>query len=267
MNGADVMCEYEYDHREMEADEIGDNGCDGYSCDDANSNCCSGIGYSCDDVNRRSGEYLRDDVGRRSGEYLRDDVGKGSGECLRDDVNKRNGEYSYTDLNNHTNMSGDEFAEKEREFEAQTLTEELVFQRFGEGICCAAQVFGALAPAAGIDGRSARKIAAGFGSGMACAGTCGCVTGALMALGCRFGNFLPGQADRRTAFFEKRQRFLQEFTRRFGSCSCPQLLMDYDPADPGDLEKIKSQGLMQKVCAPMVLASIEIAGEILKEEM
>lgn len=172
-------------------------------------------------------------------------------------------EYEY----DHEEMEGDEFAEKEQEFEAQPLTEELVFQRFEEGICCAAQVFGALAPAAGIDGRSARKIAAGFGSGMACAGTCGCVTGGLMALGCRFGNFLPGQADRRTAFFEKRQRFLQEFTRRFGSCSCPQLLMDYDPADPDDLKKIKSQGLMQKICAPMVLASIEIAGEILKEEM
>lgn len=243
MNGADVMCEYEYNHREMEADESCDNGCGGYSCDDANSNCCCGVGYSCDDVNRRSGEYLRD--------------------C----VNRQSGEYSCKNSNNHTSMSGDELAAKEREFEAQPLTEELVFQRFGEGICCAAQVFGALAPAAGIDGRSARKIAAGFGSGMTCAGTCGCVTGALMALGCRFGNFVPGQADRRTAFFEKRQRFLQEFTRRFGSCSCPQLLMDYDPADPSDLEKIKSQGLMQKVCAPMVLAAIEIAGEILKEEM
>ena len=249
------MCEYEYDHREMEADESSDDSCGGYSCDDANSNCCCGVGYSCDDVNRRSGEYSRDDVNRRSGEYS------------RDDVSRRSGEYSCNNLNNHTSMSGDEFAEKELEFEAQPLTEELIFQRFGEGICCAAQVFGALAPAAGIDGRSARKIAAGFGSGMTCAGTCGCVTGALMALGYRFGNFLPGQADRRTAFFEKRQRFLQEFTRRFGSCNCPHLLMDYDPGDPDDLEKIKSQGLMQKVCAPMVLAAIEIAGDILKEDI
>lgn len=156
-------------------------------------------------------------------------------------------------------------AEKERAFEAEPLTGDLVFERFGQGICCAAQVFGALAETAGIDGTTARKIAAGFGSGMTCAGTCGCVTGSIMALGCRYGNSAPGQDEQRKIFFEKRRRFLDEFTRRFGSCSCPELLKGHDPADPEDLELIRSEGLMREVCAPMVIASIGIVKELMDD--
>ena len=37
--------------------------------------------------------------------------------------------------------------------------EEEIFNNFGKGICCAAQVFGALAPYCGIDPDQARKIA------------------------------------------------------------------------------------------------------------
>ena len=154
--------------------------------------------------------------------------------------------------------------ERRKQFEAEQLTEDLVFHRFGQGICCGAQVFGALAEDAGIDGDTARRIAAGFGSGMTCAGTCGCVTGSLMALGCRYGNFLPEQMERRSDFFEKRREFLKEFEARFGSTNCPKIVQGYDPSDPEDLEVIRSQLLMRKICAPMVLASIGIAEALMR---
>lgn len=143
--------------------------------------------------------------------------------------------------------------------------EEEIFNNFGKGICCAAQVFGALAPYCGIDPDQARKIASCFGSGMTCGGTCGCVTGALMAIGCKYGNFKPDQMDQRAVLFDKRKEFLQKFVRRFGSCNCPELLMDYDPCNPQDLEVIKSRKLMLKVCAPMVIAAIETGRSILEE--
>lgn len=57
-------------------------------------------------------------------------------------------------------------------------------ERFREGYSCSQSVFSALAERWKIEPGVSLRIAAGFGGGLArSARTCGCVTGAIMAIG------------------------------------------------------------------------------------
>jgi C_GCAxxG_C_C family probable redox protein len=61
---------------------------------------------------------------------------------------------------------------------------DLALQRFQQGYSCSQSVFSVLAEPLGIETGTAMRVAAGFGGGIArSAETCGCVTGAIMAIG------------------------------------------------------------------------------------
>lgn len=52
-------------------------------------------------------------------------------------------------------------------------------------------MFSLFASDLGIDEKTALKISSGFGGGMACAETCGAVTGAYMVIGLKNGHSTP----------------------------------------------------------------------------
>jgi len=68
-----------------------------------------------------------------------------------------------------------------------TITEEQALMGFGTGVDCSQAVFGEFAAQLGLDRDTALKIAAPFGGGMWHGETCGCVVGALMAIGLKYG--------------------------------------------------------------------------------
>jgi len=64
---------------------------------------------------------------------------------------------------------------------------------FGKGITCSASVFGAFAQDLGLEEKTARKIACGFGGGISKTGNiCGAVSGAIMVIGLKYGKEVPG---------------------------------------------------------------------------
>ena len=146
---------------------------------------------------------------------------------------------------------------------AMVLESEKVFSNFGQGINCCMQVFSAVAEDIGISEEEAKKIGAGFGGGMGLASTCGCVTGALMALGYKYGNFEPGQSEQMALFNSKKKEFLEAFRARFGDTQCVALLGGLNPAVPEQKAQIGEKGLMKSVCAPAVCAAVEILKGIL----
>lgn len=96
-----------------------------------------------------------------------------------------------------------------------------VDERFSQ-FNCAQTVFSLFAPELGIDEKTALKIASGFGGGMACAETCGAVTGAYMVLGLRHGH---STSDPESKAFTKNQvkKFNDLFTQKHGSLICKKL--------------------------------------------
>ena len=98
---------------------------------------------------------------------------------------------------------------------------------------------------------------------MGLASACGCVSGALMAIGYKYGNCEPGQTEQMARFNEKKRAFLQAFKERFGSTQCVAMLGGLDPAVPEQRAEIAQKGLMKSLCAPAVCAAVEILEDIL----
>ena len=109
------------------------------------------------------------------------------------------------------------------------LKEEEVLQGFFAGVCCSMQVFGEAAREQGMDEAAARRIASCFGSGMEQAGLCGCVTGAYMALGLKYGNSAPGEVEKIALLKKKKAEFERRFAERWGSLECTKMLGGLDP--------------------------------------
>jgi C_GCAxxG_C_C family probable redox protein len=105
---------------------------------------------------------------------------------------------------------------------------------FTEGLNCAQSVFSSLLKESGLDKREAAKIASAFGGGIMDMGkTCGAVTGALMALGLKYGTVFPYEYEKKMILKEKANEFLSSFQKEFGSLECEYLRNQFpDPSDP-----------------------------------
>ena len=104
------------------------------------------------------------------------------------------------------------------------ITEEEVDRLFKEGFDCSQIVLGEVSYRLGITKEQAYAVASCFGIGMAQGGTCGAASGAMMALGIRYGNTRPGDMKRKSDLFEIRDEFIRRFEQANGKISCPDLL-------------------------------------------
>ncbi len=139
--------------------------------------------------------------------------------------------------------------------------------RFGHGVCCAMSVFGELAEWwTGMDKETARKIASGFCGHYERNNFCGCVSGAKMALGLKYGPSRLGDGDKAVLLKEKIKAFERDFAAEFGSIRCPEILGGLDPSVEEDRPKIIEQDLFHQTCTDAVCFAIRKASEILNEE-
>lgn len=143
-----------------------------------------------------------------------------------------------------------------------TITEEQADQGFANGIDCAPAVFSEVAPQLGIERGTALKIAGCFGGGMWHGETCGCVTGALMAIGLKYGPTAAGDAESKAAMLAKKGEFEAKFCEKHGSCICKEIL-GYDLSKPEEMAKIMEKNLLMTVCPKLVVDACKILEETL----
>ena len=114
------------------------------------------------------------------------------------------------------------------------------------GINCSQTIFSLFAPELGLDETSALKIASGFGGGMACAETCGAVTGAYMVIGLKHGHTSPdveGKANTKMLI----KSFNEKFMAEHGSLICKKLI-GYDISIPGQAEAAAETEVFTEKC-------------------
>lgn len=104
------------------------------------------------------------------------------------------------------------------------ITEEEVDRLFKEGFDCSQIVLAAVADKIGITREHAYAVASCFGIGMAQGETCGAATGAMMAIGIRYGNVKTGDLKTKSEVFAKRDEFIKRFAEMNGKVKCPDLL-------------------------------------------
>jgi C_GCAxxG_C_C family probable redox protein len=142
------------------------------------------------------------------------------------------------------------------------ITEKEIAEKFMSNIDCAQVVLESAADEVGLDRDEAYRAAAGFGGGMFQGGTCGAVTGAIIALGLKYGHYEPGDAERKGATMAKVVEFQQRFKEKHGSVVCRDLL-GYDLSKPEDMKTVMEKGLLLDFCPKATKDAIEILEEIL----
>lgn len=136
---------------------------------------------------------------------------------------------------------------------------------FDNGFCCSQAVFTTFATEYGIEEELALKIATQFGGGARKGEMCGSVSGALMALGLKYG-FSDGNAQKEKELaHQKAEEFMNRFIEREGTVVCRELL-GHDLSKPGELEKCRASGIFKTICPEMVRCAAEIVEQMLREE-
>lgn len=128
---------------------------------------------------------------------------------------------------------------------------------FNTGYVCSQAVFATFAEDLGLEKEQALKIGACFGSGMRKGEVCGACTGALMALGLKYG-------DNKLDANEVCERFLEEFKKENGSYICNDLL-NCDISTMDGREYAIEHNLFNEICPKMVESAAKIAEKIIFE--
>jgi len=124
---------------------------------------------------------------------------------------------------------------------------------------CAQSVFTVFGTEHGLSENDCLKTACAFGAGMGRQQlTCGAVTGALMAIGLKYGKAIGDPDEKKQHTYEKTREFFTEFIRCHGTTSCRELLGGLDINDPDDHQKIIDQGLFETLCEKYVIDSVRI---------
>lgn len=139
----------------------------------------------------------------------------------------------------------------------------LALDRFQNGYNCAQSVFSVLAPDLGLDQDTALKLSSPFGAGIAyLQETCGAVTGALMAIGLKYGKGENGSAEDKERAYDFSRHFMTEFKHLHGSICCRTLMENLDMSTPEALAEIQKRNLFQLKCAHHVQTAITLAQKI-----
>lgn len=142
------------------------------------------------------------------------------------------------------------------------MTEEKALRYFDGGLDCSQVVFEYGAEILGFDRKSALKIAAAFGGGMWRGDTCGCVTGALMAIGLKYGQCELGDEKTKSAMLAKKAEFEEKFAKEHGSCICREILK-YDLSKPEEMQLIMEKQLLATLCPKVACTACHLLEDIL----
>ena len=132
----------------------------------------------------------------------------------------------------------------------------LVDERFPENFNCAQTIFSLHAEELGIDEKTALRIASGFGGGMACAETCGAVTGAYMVIGMKHGHDIA-DANAKAQTKEKILLFNKNFKAEHGSLLCKNLT-GYNIATPEGHAAATAKDVFHHLCPRYIKTACEI---------
>lgn len=133
---------------------------------------------------------------------------------------------------------------------------------FSNKFNCAQSVFASFSEDLGIPEETALKTGACFGSGMKKGEVCGACTGALMALGMKYGHSDGNDNESKQKSGEMAVLFLEEFKKANGSYICRELL-GCDIGTKDGLESAMSKNLFTEFCPKMVISATEIAEKIM----
>lgn len=115
----------------------------------------------------------------------------------------------------------------------------------------------------GLDPDTAKKIGCGFGAGISKTGNiCGAVSGAIMVIGLKYGKTIKGDDAATEKSRALTREFMREFTTRYGSVNCTELLGS-NLSNPEDDARARESKLFVSKCPELVAGAVAILEKIL----
>ena len=136
-----------------------------------------------------------------------------------------------------------------------TKKEENARQLFANGYNCAQSVFASFCEEYGMDKNLALKIANGLGGGIRNGEVCGAVSGAVLAIGLKYGFYIERDIEQKNLCNAKAIEFVNKFKGENGSILCRDLL-GIDIRAPEDFLTPEAKESVKKVCPEMVAAAV-----------
>lgn len=145
-----------------------------------------------------------------------------------------------------------------------TAEKALSYFREGSGFNCAQAVLAAFASRLNLEEETAFKTAAAFGGGIGrTGGNCGAVSGALIAIGLRYGAVDMEDQDSKTDTYEKARQFLERFKALHQTIACRELT-GHDISTPEGHEQFKELKIGASLCCGFITDAVRIAAEIIE---
>jgi C_GCAxxG_C_C family probable redox protein len=134
---------------------------------------------------------------------------------------------------------------------------------FGKGFNCSQSVFAAYSEELGMSREQALRVSCGFGAGMGrMCETCGAVTGAIMALGLKYGKVRPEDEPAKEKTYALVNELAREFKARNGTVVCKELL-GCDMGTPEGMKYAKEHNFHSTKCPKYVRHAAEILDKLL----
>lgn len=138
----------------------------------------------------------------------------------------------------------------------------------GAGSACSQAVFTVFAKDLGMDEKTAHRLAAGFGGGVGRKGLlCGALAGGVLAISALYGAETSEDQDAKMRTYAAVAKFLEAMEARHGSTQCKVLLGGLDLWKEQDRDRMKAEGLSEKVCNTLIADVVEYVEGIFPPEM
>lgn len=124
---------------------------------------------------------------------------------------------------------------------------------------CSQTVLGLFASDLGLDEKTALKISSGFGGGMACAETCGAVTGSYMVIGMKHGHSTSDPLEKVNTKLLI-QKFNKRFEKEHRSLICKELI-GFDISTSEGLEEACEKDVFKTRCPEFIKTACNILEE------
>ena len=140
---------------------------------------------------------------------------------------------------------------------------DMAVEKFLSGYNCAQAVLFSFCEDLGLDKNTALRMASGFGAGMARKqGTCGAVTGGVMAIGLKHGRGEGQEHAVMEETYRKVRELVWQFESKYGTSNCRQLL-NCDLNKPEGQRYYKEHDLRNTTCKDCVHSVVESVEKIL----
>lgn len=128
---------------------------------------------------------------------------------------------------------------------------------------CSQAVFTAFCEDLGLDVETGFKVACAFGGGMSHTDeVCGAVSGALLAIGLKYGKFRPNDQAAKDKTYQLSQEFIRRFKAEFGSAHCTDLI-HANLSDPDEAGRARGSGNFKTICPTLIKRAVEITEDLI----